>query len=369
MQVFEKSKRLMEKLYVFASLIHHEDTRISKYQEMLAKIEMLIPTFNEACAFFQPEILNLPESDINKMLKEEPSLSLYENYFNKIFKMKAHLLSKEQEEVLAMVTDAFGAPMSMFGALCDADLTFPNVRDEEGNEIELTESIYPVLIRSTDQKVREKAFTTLFDTYSSFKNSFGVSLIAAIRNKSTYAKVRKYSSSLESELSPDNIPTSVYNSTIDIVRENSNLIHRFVDLKKRALGLDEIHMYDLYAPICNPKSTNNYSIEKALELINEGLKPLGSEYLSILNEGIEKRWVDFNPNTGKRGGAYSWATYDSEPYILMNYVNDLNSVFTLAHELGHSIHYYLSNKTQPYIYIVNTLCLMLRLLQRQTKLY
>ncbi len=350
----EKVSRLGEKLLVYAYLKADEDTANNANQAFKNKIEAYFAELSAMSAFFIPEILSYPEETIKNAINEVPELKMYELMMDRILKRKPHTLSKEMEEMLASVSDALNAPASIFSILTNADMTFPTIKDENGNEVELTEGNYSIFIKSKDRRVRKEAFEALFNTYYKFKNTLATSLTSSIKNFSFLAKKRNYKSSIESSLKPNDIPVEVYDNVIKTINDNLDSLHRYVKVKKELLGLDEIHMYDLYVPVIDtPKEHIEFS--KAVDMVNDALKPLGEEYLNIFNSGIKDRWIDIYENKGKRKGAYSWGTYDTMPYVLLNYNHELNDVSTLAHEMGHSIHSYYSRKEQPYIYANYTL--------------
>lgn len=350
----EEISRLGDKLLVYAFLKADENTASNVNQAVKNKIETYFAELGEMSAFFMPEILSYPEGTFENVLSQLPELKKYEFLINRILKRKPHTLSLQMEEMLAAVSDALNAPSSIFGMLSNADMTFPTIKDEEGNEVELTEGNYSIFIKSKDVRVREAAFKALFGTYEKFKNTIATTLTSSIKNFSFLAKRRNYSSSIESSLKPNDIPIDVYDNAIKSINDNLGSLHRYVRVKKKLLGLKEIHMYDLYVPVIDtPKM--HIEFDEAVKLVKEALKPLGEEYLSIFQDGIDNRWVDIYENKGKRKGAYSWGTYDTMPYVLLNYNYELNDVSTLAHEMGHSIHSYYSRKEQPYIYADYTL--------------
>jgi len=350
----EEISRLADKLLVYAFLKSDEDTSNNANQAIKNKIEAYSAELAAMEAFFIPEILSYEEGTIEKAIEENSELKKYEFMLKRILKKKPHTLSKEAEELMASVSDALNAPSNIFNMLTNADMTFPTIKDEEGNEVELTEGNYGIYNKSKDRRVREDAFKALFGTYEKFKNTLAASLISSIKNFSFIAKTRKYNSSLEASLKPNDIPLEVYNNAIKTINDNLDSLHRYVRIKKKLLGLSEMHMYDLYVPVIDtPKS--HIEFDEGVKIIKEALKPLGEEYLKIFDEGIQNRWVDIYENKGKRKGAYSWGTYDTMPYVLLNYNYELNDVSTLAHEMGHSIHSYYSRKEQPYIYADYTL--------------
>ncbi|MBU3144157.1 oligoendopeptidase F [Clostridium sp. CF012] len=341
--------KLLDKLLVYAHLRGDEDTAKAEFQVLKNKIDAYSAEVSSVTAFFVPELLSLPEGAVDEAIRKLPELKLYEFYLKDILDQKPHILSAEGEKLLASVSDCLNAPGNIFGMLTNADMTFPSIKDESGNGVELTEGNYSSFIKSKDRRVRKDAFDALFGTYNGFKNTLTTSLTSSIKNFIFNAKTRNYASSLESSLKPNNIPVEVYHNVVDTINNNLSSLHKYVSLKKKLLGLDEIHMYDLYVPIVDVE-VDHIEYADAVKIALEGIKPLGQEYLDIFKQGISEGWVDVFENKGKRTGAYSWGCYDSMPYVLLNYNYQLNDVSTLAHEMGHSIHSYYSRKTQPYIY-------------------
>ncbi|WP_338851323.1 oligoendopeptidase F [Clostridium perfringens] len=345
----EKLSRKLGKLYVYAHMRSHEDTSNPEMQSLVNKIDPYSAEFSSYTAYFVPEILSLKEGTIENFINEDKDLKQYKIYFEMILNEKPHILSKEVESVLASVSDCLGAPESIYSMLTNSDMTFGDIVDENGSKVELTEGNYSSFIKSKDRKVREAAFKLLFGTYKKYENTLATSLSSSIKNFVFESKTRKYNSSLEASLKPNNIPVEVYYNALKTVDENIEALHRYVRIKKKLLNLDEIHMYDLYVPVIESKK-EHLEYKDAISLVEEGLKPLGKEYLDIFNEGINEGWIDVYENKGKRSGAYSWGSYDTMPYVLLNYNYELNDASTLAHEMGHSIHSYYTRKTQPYIY-------------------
>ncbi|MDP4089814.1 MAG: oligoendopeptidase F [Bacillota bacterium] len=354
LRLSERISRGAEKLFIYAHLKYDEDTANSRYQSLRDKIDTYLSELRSYEAFFIPELLSLPDGTVEKAIQKVPELKLYEFMLKDILKLKPHTLSKAEEELLASVSDCLEAPNNIFGMLTNADMTFPVIKDEDGTEVELTEVNYGNFIRNRNRKVREEVFKALFNTYEKYNNTFAASLTSSIKNFIFNSKVRKYGSALESSLKPNDIPVEVYENAINTMNNNLSTLHRYVRVKKKLLGLDEIHMYDLYVPLVEIEKMH-IEFDEAVEIVKEGLKPLGSEYLGIFEEGIKGGWIDKYENKGKRGGAYSWGSYDTMPYVLLNYNYELNDVSTLAHEMGHSIHSYYSRKTQPFIYADYTL--------------
>jgi len=342
-------ERLLDKLIVYAHLRGDEDTSKAEFQVLKNKIDSYAAEVSSVTSFFVPELLSLPEGTVNEEIKELKELEVYEFYLNDILIQKPHTLSAEGEKLLASVSDCLSAPGNIFGMFTNADMTFPVIKDEKGNDIELTEGNYSNFIKSKDRRVRKDAFEALFGTYKGFSNTLTTTLTSSIKNFIFNAKTRNYATSLESSLKPNNIPVQVYENVVDTINNNLHSLHKYVSLKKRMLGLSEMHMYDLYVPIVEMEK-DHIEFKDAVKIVLDGIKPLGEGYLNIFKEGIEDGWVDVYQNKGKRSGAYSWGSFDTMPYVLLNYNYQLNDVSTLAHEMGHSIHSYYSRKTQPYIY-------------------
>lgn len=349
LESYVKVSNLVEDLYVYAHLKSDENTANTKYQVLLDRIRAYLTEVNSINSFFVPEILTLSEEDINKAIDKLEPLKLYEKYLKDILEQKPHILSEEGEKLLASAENSLSAPGNIFNMLTNADMTFPVIQDENNYSIELTEGNYSVFIRSKNRRVRQEAFNSLFGTYKKYKNTLATTYTSSHKSFIFKSKTRKYNSSLESSLKPNKIPLEVYHNVVDTINNNLKSLHRYVSLKKKLLKLDEIHMYDLYVPnIETPKFDIPY--EEGVKICIEALKPMGEEYLNIFKEGIKDRWIDVYENKGKRGGAYSSGSYNSMPYVLLNYNNQINDVSTLAHEMGHSIHSYYSKKNQPYIY-------------------
>ncbi|MGL5380890.1 oligoendopeptidase F [Clostridium sp.] len=343
-----------ETIYVYAHLKCDEDTSNSKYQGMMNKVDSYMAEFATYTAYFVPEVLELPEGFIKDTISKEPELKEYEFLFDDILKEKPHILSKVEEELLAAASDCLSAPESIHNMMTNADMKFGDIIDEDGHKVELTEGNYSSFIKSKDRRVREEAFKTLYKEYKGFENTLATTLSGSIKCFNFSAKVRNYTSALEASLKPNDIPQEVYKNAIKTINDNLSSLHRYISLKKKLLGLDEMHMYDLYVPVIEvPK--DHIEFNDAVDMALEGLKPLGDEYASIFTSGVKDGWIDIYQNKGKRGGAYSWGGYSTMPYVLLNYNYELNDVSTLVHEMGHSIHSYYSRKEQPYIYAGYTL--------------
>lgn len=348
LKLSEDASRIVQNLYVYTHMKQHEDTRINENQGMATKIEMLSTELSMATSYIVPEIISIDDKILNEFL-ESKELSFYRKYIDDILREKPHTLSEREEEILAATSDISGVAENVYDMLSFADLEFPEIEDEEGNKVKLTHSNFSVFLKSKNQIVRKDAFEALYSVYDKYKNTFASTLYGGIKSEIFYSKMRKHKSALEGSLFNDDVSVDVYNNLILAIDENLDSLNKYVELKKRFLGLEEIHMYDLYVPLTD-KFDMKIPYEKAQEIILEALRPLGEEYLNIIKKAFSERWIDVYENEGKQGGAYSWGSYDSHPYILMNYHDDLNSLFTLIHELGHSVHSYYSRTSQEYLY-------------------
>lgn len=340
---------LLERVYVYAHQRYHEDTANPTYQDLSNKASALAVQVGSATAFATPEILSIPDEKIQQFMRECEGLKLYEFYLQDILRMKPHILSAELEGLLASAGEVTDAPDNIYSMFNNADIKFPEIQDENGESVRITHGRFIKLLESSDRRVRKEAFEGLYNTYYSFRNTMAATYSANVKQELFYTKARKYNSNLERALDANNIPVDVYTNLIEAVHKNMHLMYRYVKLRKKLLGLDEMHMYDLYTPLVQDIKME-IPYEEAKKIVEEGLQPLGEEYLSILREGYNNRWIDVYENENKRSGAYSWGAYGTHPYVLLNYNETLSNVFTLAHEMGHAIHSYYSDKTQPYIY-------------------
>ena len=348
LNISEQASRILQNLYVYTHMKSHEDTRINKNQSNATKTDMLSTELSMATSYMVPEIIAMDSEKLENYLKTE-KLSHYKKYVDDILRLKPHTLNEREEELLAAVSDLSGVPENIYDMLSFADLQFPEIEDEKGEKIRVTHANFSLFLKSKDARVRKDAFEAMYSVYNQYKNTFASTLYGGIKSEIFYAKTRKYESALQGSLFQDNVSVDVYNNLIDAVHENLDTLNDYIDLKKKFLGLDKINMYDLYVPL-----TENFdmeiSYEKAQEIILEALKPLGEEYLENVKKAFAEGWIDVYGNEGKQGGAYSWGSYDSKSYILMSYKDDLNSLFTLIHEMGHSMHSYYSKNNQPYLY-------------------
>lgn len=348
LNISENASRIVQNLYVYTHMKQHEDTRINDNQGRATKTEMLSTDLGVATSYIVPEILAIEENKLNEYLKDE-KLSFYTKYIKDILRDKPHTLSEREEEILAATSELSTVPENVYDMLAYADMEFPEIEDEEGNKVKLSHSNYSLFIKSKNSRVRKDAFEGEFSTYEKYKNTFASTLYGGIKSEIFYAKTRKYNSAIEASLFSDDVSLDVYNNLISAIDESLPILNKYVELKKKFLGLNEIHMYDLYVPLTD-KFDMDIPYDKAQNIILDALKPLGEEYLKVVKSAFDEGWIDVYDNEGKKGGAYSWGSYDSHPYILMSYKNDLNSLFTLIHELGHSVHSHYSRTSQPFLY-------------------
>jgi len=340
---------LNDKIFVFARMRRDEDNSNPVFQALTDRAIVLLTEASAAVSFIEPEIISMDEEKLKSWINENSGLKVYSHYFDEILRQKAHILSEKEEELLALAGEIAHAPSDIFSMLNNADLKFPYIKDENGNETELTKGNYIRMLESRDRRVRKDAFHALYGTYRKFGNTLAASLSSNLKKNRFFATVRKYDSCIQKALDADNVSVDVYNNLIATVNKNLHLLDRYLKLRKKALKLDELHMYDLYVPIVE-ETRKNISYAEALELVKEGLKPLGDQYICDLDNAFKSGWIDVFENQGKTSGAYSWGAYLTHPYVLLNYQGTINDVFTIAHEMGHALHSYYTNKTQPYVY-------------------
>ncbi len=336
------------RLFGYASRVSDVDTTNSDNQKLVMRARSTFVNLAEKVSFVEPEILALPEGAIDGFYEEKPELTRYKNYLNNIIRLKAHSLSPEQEKLLASAGDVTGSCANAFSMFNNADLVFPEITDENGEKTRLTHGRYVPLLESADRRVRKEAFEAMYKTYASYKNMLAAIYTGNLKSHRFYAKARKYDTCLEAAVNNTNVPKEVYTNLIEAVHSNLDKMYRYVRLRKKILGLDELHMYDLYTPLVKDADVN-IPFEEAKKTVLEALAPLGTDYTDIIREGFENRWIDVYENEGKRSGAYSSGIPGCHPFVLLNHSGTLDSMFTLAHEMGHAMHSYLSQKNQPFI--------------------
>ncbi|PQF08588.1 oligoendopeptidase F [Enterococcus faecium] len=341
--------RQTEIIYVYAHLKNDQDTGNTEYQALYARASSLFSKVSEAVSWFEPEILQLSDERIWQYFKEEPKLEVYRHYIQQIVDNRAHVLSADQESLLAGAGEIFEASSDTFAVLNNADLVFPTIEGENGEKVQLSHGVYGQLLESTDRSVREAAFKGLYSVYEQFRNTFASTLSTHIKGHNFKAKVRNYSSAREASLSNNHIPESVYDTLVAVVNKHLPLLHRYMELRKRLLEVEKLHMYDLYTPVLG-EAPITFTYEEAKEKALEALKPMGEEYMTIVEKAFSEHWIDVVENKGKRSGAYSSGSYDTNPYILLNWHDTLDQLFTLVHEMGHSVHSYFTRSNQPYVY-------------------
>ena len=349
-RTWDELHMLAEKVYVYAGQRLHEDTDNGHYQNLAARAQGLLIKLSEAGAYIEPEILALPEGTVEKFLTENEALQVYRQYFENMIRRRQHVLDKEREELLAAIGELAEGPKDIFTMFNNADLRFPVIQGEDGEPVEVTHGRYMTLLQSSERSVRQAAFEALYKTYGQYRNTLAAAYRANVKQEIFYAKARNYQSDLEAALNKSHIPVPVYDNLIQAVHEHLPQMYRYLKLRRRFLHVEELHMYDLYTPMVSKKDGQKIPFEKAKEMVLQGLAPMGEEYVSLLREGFSSRWIDVYENKGKKSGAYSWGAYGTHPYVLLNHQDNLNSVFTLAHEMGHALHSWYSDAHQPYIY-------------------
>lgn len=339
--------RLIDKIIVYSHMKRHEDLSVSKNEALVGKVDKFCDEISEKLAFYTPELLNEDYEIVEKYLKENPNLQKYAFMFEDLFREKDHILSLKQEEMMARLGEIFSIPENTFHVLDDVNLKFQNIKDETGKEVALTNSNYSVYIKSNDREVRKQAFESLYNSYNSFKNTFASLLKGNIKSNFFVSNSRHYNSPLEMSLYGDNIDKKLYLNLIEKVHNNLDIVHDYMKTRKKVLNLEELHMYDVYAPLVE-NSEKEYSYEEAKDLVIKALSPLGETYIKDLKTLFDSNCIDVYHNENKRGGAYSWGCYETLPYVLLNYEGKFTDVSTVAHELGHSMHSFYSCKYQDY---------------------
>ena len=341
--------RVFSSLYVYASQKYHQDMGNQKYQGYAGKMDSMMAVLADASSFVEPEILELDEETVTEFEKASEPLRLYDRILKENFRKKEHILSPEMEAVLAKAGEMASSPDQIFSAFSNADLRFQPVTDEEENQVPLSHGTFVGFLQSKDRRVRKEAFEKYYAEYEKHKNMLAATFGANLKQAAFFADVRKYPSALAASLDGGNIPVSVYDKLLEAIHAKMPAMYRYVALRKKLLGVDELHMYDVYVSLTK-EYEQKYTYEQAIEIVKKALAVLGDDYVALLDKGFSERWVDVYENEGKKSGAYSWGSYDSHPYVLMSFDGTLNSVLTLAHEMGHSIHSWYSNANQSYTY-------------------
>ncbi len=356
LKYMEEMELIAARLYVYAKMRRDENNAIPIYQAMTSRAMDINVRLSTALSFVNPVLLAMPKGGLEEFIaegekaaKKEKPLAELKNYsfmLKELLRNKKHILSDKEERILSMTGEISSAPKEIFTMLNNADLRFRTVKNEEGKRVPITHGSYIVLMHSKDRKVRKAAYESIYKVFRNNINTIGASYYASVKKDSFYAKARNFGSAMERALFYDNVPVELYDNLIKIMHSNISTMHRYVEVKRAALKQDEIAMYDIYAPLVEA-SDNEYGYERAMKMVKDGLKVLGPDYAKLLSRAQKERWIDVCETPGKTSGAYCWGSYDTHPYVLLNHRGDLDSVFTIAHELGHAMHSYYSNATQP----------------------
>ena len=349
MQLYEEMNQIFEKLYVYANQRNHEDTANAKYQKMSGEMNIVAARLSQVTAWLESEILELDEAVLRQEMELEPELKKYDWFLIQITRKKAHILDKEKEALMARVGELAQTPSNVFAMFNNADITFPEITDEKGEKRKLTVGTFISCMESKDRILRQHAFQALYGEYKQYINTLSAAYYGNAKQADFFAKERHYGNAMEEALDGSNIPVSVYQNLIETMKKRLPAMYRYVALRKKLLGYEELHMYDVYVPMVETPE-KKYSFEEAKEIVKRALAPLGEDYQALLQKGFDNRWIDVYENEGKRTGAYSWGAYGTHPYVLLNYHGSLNDVFTLAHEMGHALHSWHSDHKQPYLY-------------------
>lgn len=338
----------VEKLYVYASMKNDQDTMVSLYQEYQAKVTALYAKFNEVFAFYEPEFMTLSQETFAQFVIDQPKLQTYDHFFEQLFDRKAHVLSSAEEALLAGASEIFGAGAETFEILDNADIVFPTITDMQGQEVQLSHGNYISFMESSNRDVRKAAYQALYSIYEQYQHTYAKTLQTNVKVHNFTAKTRHYQSAREAALSSNHIPESVYDTLVQAVNEHLPLLHRYINLRADILKIDDLKMYDVYAPL----STTNYKFtyEEAVVKTQETLAIFGTDYLEKVKRSFKENWIDVQENKGKRPGAYSGGSYDTNPFMLLNWQDTLDNLFTLVHEMGHSMHSSFTRESQPYVY-------------------
>ena len=338
-----------ERVYVYANQRYHEDTAVSKYQGYSAKADTVSVAMSSAVSFMNPEILAMDEALLEQFYKEEPALEQYRRAIDEILRTKAHTRSSEVESILAQAGNMAVASSNIYSMFNNADIKFPSVKDVEGNIIQITHGNFTTLLQDKDRSFRKEVFRGLYNAYKKRGNTVAAIFQSQLKKENFYATVRNYPSVRAMHLDAGNIPESVYDNLIETVHKHLPAMHKYMSIRKKLLGVDQLHMYDIYVPVVENPGTK-YPYDEAKEIVKKSLAPMGEDYVKVASAGMDKDWVDVFENENKRSGAYSWGAYGTHPYVLLNHQDNIGSMFTLAHEMGHAMHTYYSNKTQPITY-------------------
>jgi oligoendopeptidase F len=349
LELRERLMRTVANVTAYARMRSDEDTRDQHYQALSARSQSLMSNAQSGSGFIEPELQSLTREEIDEMIAEEPDLEEYEHYFDDVLRRKPHTRSAEVETLLADLGEVTGAASEVYNMLTNADMEFPAVDDPDGEPVRITLSNFTKLQKNPDREFRKEVYEVFYDEWETVRNAVGVALKNSVTADVKLARAHNYDSARASALDSSNIPLTVYDNLVETVNDNLGTLHKHAELKRDALGVDELQMWDVYTPLTEDESPD-VSYEQATEYVTEAVAPLGDDYQSRLATGLESRWVDVYENEGKRSGAYSAGTYDTQPFILMNYQEDISSMFTLAHELGHSLHTQLTSETQPHVY-------------------
>ena len=346
----DETEARLDRVYVYSSLLADQDTRVGDHQAMRSRSRSLAIGYGQALSWLDPELTAIPFETLDSWMRTNSDLAIYRHALDDLFRQKKHILSPREEELLAMTGEVRSVPSSAYGLLTNADIEFPTIKDEKGATRELDDSAFYLFMRSTDRRVRKDAYDGIVGTYAKYRNTAAALLNGAVQGHILTVKSRTYDSCLAASLDGGNIPVKVYDTLVETINKNLHLLHRYQDIRKRALAFDDgVHAYDLFAPFITGQ-TLEYSYEQAVDQILTALEPLGKDYVAPMKNGFESRWVDVYPTKGKRSGAYSSGTFLTQPYILMNFHGGYEDMSTLAHEMGHSMHSFFSRGTQPYVY-------------------
>ena len=340
--------RRLEKLYVYAHMKNDQDTRVAKYQEYYAKAMTLYSQLDQVFSFYEPEFMKITEEQYHAFLEAEPKLQIYKHFFDTLLQNKDHVLSQREEELLAGAGEIFGSASETFAILDNADITFHYVLDDEGNEVQLSHGTYSRLMESKNREVRRGAYEALYSTYKQFQHTYAKTLQTNVKVQNYRAKVRNYQSARQAALAANFVPESVYDNLVSAVRKHLPLLQRYLDLRSKILSIPDLKMYDVYTPLSSVEYSFTYP--EALKKAEEALAVLGDDYLTRVKRAFSERWIDVYENQGKRSGAYSGGSYDTNAFMLLNWQDNLDNLFTLVHETGHSMHSSYTRETQPYVY-------------------